>query len=126
MIEIEMSKDIRGYEPKVLASMSIRQLVGVCVGILCAAPIVLYLPVDMTIRIIIAVLVAMPGFACGFLKMYDMPCEVFLLKVFLPYYINSKSKKYIVESDYDELVQPFTGTTVKNRSAYKKEYRPRK
>ena len=126
MVEVEMSKDIRGYEPKILASMSLRQLIGITIGCVCALPVVLYLPVDITLRIIIAVIIALPGLACGFLKMYEMPCEVFFLKVFIPFYFNNKPRKYINESEYDSLAKPFTGTTVKNRNAYKREYRPRK
>ena len=126
MVEVEMSKDIRNYEPKILASMSLRQLIGVGIGALCAVPVLLYLPIDITIRIIVAILVAAPGIACGFLRFYDMPCEVFFIKVFLPFNFGINKRKYINESDYDTLAQPFAGTVVKNRNAYKKEFRPRK
>ena len=126
MVEVEMSKDIRGYDPKIIASLSLRQLIGVGIGALCAVPVMLFLPIDMTIRIIIAVLVAAPGLACGFIRLYQMPCEVFFLKIFLPFYFGNTHRKYINESEYDSLAKPFTGKPVKNRKAYKKEYRPRK
>lgn len=126
MVEVEMSKDIRAYEPKIIASLSLRQLIGIAVGVVLAVPVLLFLPIDMTFRIILAILVAAPGIACGFLRFYEMPCEVFFLKVFIPFYFGNVHRKYITESEYDSLAKPFTGKTVKNRNAYKKEYRPRK
>ena len=54
-VEVEMSKDIHDYEPKIIGFMTMRQLVCVAIGLAYAVPLAVFLPIsDLTTRLIIA------------------------------------------------------------------------
>lgn len=90
-----MSKDIRDFEPKVIGPFSMRQIICIAIGTVIAIPVAIILPLPLEIRLIIAVFCAGPAIICAFMKMYGMNPEIFFINVFLPYYINPKSRKYI-------------------------------
>lgn len=98
MIEIEMSRDIRDFEPKIIGPLSLRQLIASAIGAVIAIPIAFYLPVNMEVRILLAMLVAAPAILCGFFKFYGMAPEIFFLRVMIPFYLNPERRIYETET----------------------------
>ena len=98
MIEIEMSKDIKDFEPKLIGYFSARQLV--CMGIACVLGIPLALlllkemKIDMTIALLIIIVVMGFPIACGYVKLYGMYFDVFLFKCVIPMYLSPSKRKY--------------------------------
>ncbi len=64
MIDAEMTRDIREYEPKLFNLITVRQLVLLVIGFAIAIPLVLFLPIkDITYRIIIGTVAMSPMIA---------------------------------------------------------------
>lgn len=105
MIEIEMSKDIRAYEPKVVGMLTKRQLI--CVIIACAFGGVSFLflnflfpEMDIFWKALISVIPAVPVLQCGWTKKYGMPLEVFVLKYQIPNAFRPPIYPYKTENSY--------------------------
>lgn len=78
MIEVEMNKDIRDCEQKLIGPFTKRQLVCVLVGIGYGVPIFLLLgKMDVSAKILITMLLMSPAFLCGWIKLYGLPLERF-------------------------------------------------
>lgn len=103
MIEIEMSRDIREFEPKIIGPLSVRQLVCVAIGAVIAIPLFMLVPGPIEIRIVLAIFLAAPAFIAGFLKLYGMPAEKFFLKVLVPNLTNPTSRKYKTKNTFEYL-----------------------
>lgn len=103
MIEIEMSQDIRDYAPKILGPLSLRQLIFTGAGVAIGFPVFALMKGSVEIRLAVAVILAAPFFMCGFLKLFGMNAEVFLMKVMLPYFLNPRARKYETENTMDYL-----------------------
>ena len=82
MIEIEMSKDIRDFSPKLIGIFDARQLV--CLGVASAYGIPLTflllktLEMDISLALTIVVIAMAPPIACGYVKLYGLYLDVFL------------------------------------------------
>lgn len=98
MIQVEMSRDIKDFEPKLIGCFSGRQLI--CIGIACAYGLpfaylflnVIKMNISTALTIVI-VLMALP-IACGYVKMYGMYLDVFFFKCVLPMYLSPTKRKY--------------------------------
>ena len=101
MIEIEMSRDIREFEPKIIGPLTVRQLIISGIGILVAVPFLLYLPVSLMAKIIITSFIVSPIIVCAFTKLYGMNAEVFILKVLIPYLTTPTKRKYKTENTFE-------------------------
>lgn len=104
MIEIEMSKDIRDFSPKLIGIFDARQLV--CLGIASAYGIPLTflllktLEMDISLALTIVVIAMSPPIACGYVKLYGLHLDVFLLKCVLPMYIAPAKRRYKTVNRY--------------------------
>ena len=131
MIEIEMSKDIRDFEPKLIGPFTSRQMVCIAVGVACGLPWVI-LPIPLMLKLVLAVVFAAPGIACGYIKVYGIYAEKFFLNVMLPIYINPQKRKYKTENTYEYLIAPSEEElqlqekekNKKKKVRYTKQYRP--
>lgn len=108
MIEIEMSKDIHDYEPRVVGMFTVRQIVCLCISAAYAVPLFMILGwfgLSMTTRATIAILLAAPGIACGYVKLYGMPLEKFFVSCVLPQLLFPTKRKYVTENTLDYLTR---------------------
>lgn len=113
MIEVEMTKDLRDFSPKVIAFLDRRQLICVAIGCAYSIPIGRVIPLptelsgsgsmnDITARIALIVLLMSPAIACGWVKMYGMPLEVFVIHCILPILTRPATRLYRTETVMDE------------------------
>lgn len=105
MIEIEMSKDIRGFEPKIVGMLTKRQLI--CVFISCVIGGVFFLLLnflfpewDIFWKALGSVFPAIPVLQCGWVRKYGMPLEVFWLKYRIPNALRPPIYPYKTENLY--------------------------
>lgn len=104
MIEIEMSRDIREFSPKVLGPFDKRQLVVILLSVAVGTPIVILLgSLPIQFKLIATVIITMPIILCGWVKVFGMPLEVFVMKFVLPNFFSPRTKKYMTENSYEEL-----------------------
>ncbi len=134
MIEIEMSKDIREYEPKVIGIFTKRQLVCVAIGAACGLLVATRLPViDPIINVLAAVIVAMPASICGWIDLYGMHLETYVLYVIQNNFLTPNKRKYKSESLFYESLKKEQASDFpeipeekkkKKRKVYPKEFVP--
>lgn len=134
MIEVQMSKDIRDYEPKVMGPFTRRQLI--CVGIGCAVgiPIGLSLPFsELLFKVIAAVCIVVPIAMCGWVSLYGMHLEQFALYIIRHKYLTPTVRKYrttgqlcdeIAKAKAAESEGTEKGKKKKKRKVYPRQYRP--
>lgn len=106
MIEIEMSRDVKEYSPKVLAFLDKRQIVCVSIALIYTFPILLgsgpFADIEIVNRLLIVILAAAPVVACGWVKFYGIPVDKFLFNVILPMYLTSTKRKYVTKNELDD------------------------
>ncbi|MDO4647076.1 MAG: PrgI family protein [Eubacteriales bacterium] len=128
MISVEMPRDVREFEPKVIAGFTTRQLI--CIGALCLydIPIALLLPGDIMIKLIVAIILAVPAVLCGWVKLFGMPFEKFLLQILIPTMFNPSIRRYRTENAFDALRLPEDASKDAEHTSvkYSREYRPYK
>ena len=99
MLEIQMSKDIKTFEPTVVGPFTFRQLLWMTAGTVLALPALILLPGDITARILIATIIASPLFMCGWIKIQGMYFDSFLKVVFIYTFLRPKRR---VNDDMNE------------------------
>lgn len=104
MIEIEMSRDIREFSPKVLGPFDKRQLVVLVIAVLVGVPLFMLLgPVPLQAKLIIILIVCLPILLCGWVKMFGMPLEVFVMKFIIPTLFSPRKKVYMTDNTYERM-----------------------
>ena len=104
MIEIEMSRDIREFSPKVLGPFDKRQLVVLVIAVLVGVPLFMLLgPVPLQAKLIIILIVCLPILLCGWVKMFGMPLEVFVMKFIIPTLFSPRKKVYMTDNAYERM-----------------------
>ena len=104
MIEIEMSRDIREFSPKVLGPFDKRQLVVLVIAVLVGVPLFMLLgPVPLQAKLIIILIVCLPILLCGWVKMFGMPLEVFVMKFIIPTLFSPRKKVYMTDHTYERM-----------------------
>ena len=82
MIQVQMSRDIREYSPKVISVLDLRQVVCVALSASYGLPILMMatgLPIE--VRIMFAVLLMFPVAACGWINFQGMPFEKLVVHI---------------------------------------------
>lgn len=103
MIEIEMSKDIREFAPKVMGPFTLRQIICLLLAVVIALPILLLLTnMEFTNRMIIAAVAATPVLACGWVDFFGMPLEKFVVHIIKTSVITPTKRKYVVKNEFAE------------------------
>lgn len=109
MIEMEMSRDITEFSPKIISIFDRRQLICVGIAALYGIPIFSMLnkyEVDLTTNISICVFLMAPAIACGWVKMYGVPLEQFILKSIIPMYASPNKRTYKSKDIVDDVDPP--------------------
>ncbi len=103
MIEIEMSKDIKTHTVKVMGPFSVRQIV--CLAIACAygVPLFFILPIATGPKILIVMVLMAPVIACGWVRPFGIPLEVFAAKAFKSW-LSPVKRKYQTKNRYEYLL----------------------
>ena len=99
MIQVEMNGDIHDFSPKIISIFDKRQLACLGIALLCGSPVILYAGGDPLTRALAAGLLMMPAIACGWVKMYGMPLERFLLHILRHHLLSSPLRKYRTENN---------------------------
>ena len=94
MIEIEISKDIKAHEPKIMSVFTLRQLICVALALSYGIPLVFIIPGDLTIRVLIAMAAMTPVLMFGWIKLYGLPLEKYIYKLFINKYIRPSTRIY--------------------------------
>ena len=98
MVEVEMTKDIKNYEPRLIGPFTTRQVILLAIGLAYAVPMAIWLPIeDITIRILVAVVALAPMIACGWLDMMGMRLEMFVYQAFIKRIFRPKERVYEVD-----------------------------
>lgn len=105
MIEVEMNRDVRTFEPKILGPFTRRQLICLAIAAGYAFPIAVILPVSVMAKFIIGVVLAIPAILCGYVKIFNLPLEQFVMSCVIPLLTNPKTRIYQSENYYDELLK---------------------
>lgn len=95
MIEVEMTDDIRKYETKTVGPFTTRQLICIIIGAAYSIPIGLLLPVSTDNKVLIIILLMLPAFACGFVKMDGMHFETLAARMLYMYVLTPAHRKYV-------------------------------
>lgn len=80
MLEVEMTDDIRRYKSKAMGNFTTRQAAYVFIGVVLGALVAFLLPFPITLRVMIAFLIATPFIVCGFITIDGCTFEVILIK----------------------------------------------
>lgn len=101
MIQIEIPKDIRKYEAKLVGPLSTRQTVCVILASAIAVPIYFaldFLPSDF--KYFFVAIFAVPILLCGWVKPYGMHLEEFIQVAFVSNILSPKCRIYKTENPY--------------------------
>ena len=102
MIQVEMSKDIRDYTPKVIGIFDKRQILFLGASCIYGIPIMMFAKsIPFEIRLVVAVVLMLPVAACGWVKMYDMPLEQFIIHLITTKYMLSSKRPYVTENTFN-------------------------
>ena len=106
MIEVEMSKDIRSFQPKLIGPLTKRQLICSAIGLAYGVPAFFLLKslgvTDVTLRVVICVVLMAPPFLCGWIHLYGMSLEKFMIHVIKIMFFKPRIRKYEVKNAYEE------------------------
>lgn len=102
MLEIEMSKDIKNFEPKIIGPFTLRQIICSLIGFSYGIPIFFILGGDIVVRIMVTLFLMVPAFLCGFLKVYNEPFEKFIKIIIKNKFIKPAKRKYKIAGTFKE------------------------
>ena len=97
MIEVEMTKDIKEYDPKIIGPFSMRQIGLIILGLCYAVPLAIFLPFDITTNLIIATIAMTPVIICAFVNVYGMHAEQFFVQILRSTIIYPRKRRYKVD-----------------------------
>ena len=103
MIEVEIPKDIRQYEAKLIGPFTLRQTIFFVAGCAFAIPTfnIVYHISTMDVAAFMCMIVATPFLAFGWVKVYGMPLEKFIKTAFISNVLSPKHRKYKTENTFD-------------------------
>ena len=116
MIQVEMSKDISDFSPKIISVFDFRQLVCVAIASSYGLPIILYAD--------------FPVLACGWVKPYGMTLERFAWHILKTRFLTPKKRPYVTENPHGYLdttktapAKPATAEPKKRTRKERKKYK---
>ena len=92
MLEIQMSKDIKTFEPTIVGPFTLRQIIWITIGTVLAMPAFFLMPGEITVRILIATLIAAPLIMCGWVKVQGMYLDRYLMIIFVYSLLESRKR----------------------------------
>jgi hypothetical protein len=116
MIEIEIPKDIRKYDAKLIGPFTTRQVLcfipGCALGA-CTFLIPTFLPQD--IRLILTGIVFLPFLLVGWVKPYGMKFELFAKQIIFSTFLSPQERKYITKNQFSDKTPEGDKLKAKNR-----------
>lgn len=125
MVEVEMTKDIREREPKIIGFFTKRQLLCLLLGAIVAVPVALLVPFDTMGKVMAGSVAVCPFAACGWVSVYDMKLEQFVVQAIKTSFIYPVKRKYKIESSVKFLDEK-KPTGAKPKIKPSAEYKPHK
>lgn len=101
MIEIEMNKDVRTFEPKIMGPFTRRQLLSLVIAAAYAGPIAILVPGDAMMKVLLGCILAIPAILCGFIDVLGLPLLQFITYCVIPSLVNPKVRKFKSENIYE-------------------------
>lgn len=126
MVEVEMTKDIRDYEPKLFGLVTGRQIILLAVGCAYSIPLAMIIPTDFATKCMIAVLALTPMFLLGWVEVYGMKMEKFLLQIIRYTVLTPSKRKYKVDTSRDFIKEPQSSKQKKKKIIKSAEYKVHK
>lgn len=131
MIQIEMSKDIHDFSPKIISVFDKRQIVCIAIAGAYGLPFMLYATsVDIYTRITIAVVLMTPVVMCGWVNMYGMTLERFIWHIIKTRLFGSVRRYYATDNTFGYIdptrpsaVKPALEKPIKRKRKERKKYR---
>ena len=105
MIEVEMSKDIRECEPKLIGPFTKRQIVCLIIAFAYGVPLYLLFKgiENITLRIFVTIALMSPAIACGWMELYGFHLEQFVVYIFKTRFLRPKKRKAEAPNLYEEI-----------------------
>lgn len=100
MIEVEMNDDIRKTKAKVFGKFDLRQLICIILAASYSIPIAIYLPFDITLKIVLGVLLAVPVVMCGWIRLNKEPFEIVLIRYIYKHFLTPSWRKVKRNNSY--------------------------
>lgn len=105
MIELEIPKDVRAYEAKLIGPFTTRQLfcaIGAALGFYGAYKAAeSILGEDSGLLLLFPIIVAVPFALIGWVKVYGLPFEKFAKSVFISMFLAPTKRLYKIENTFD-------------------------
>lgn len=105
MIEVEMVDDIRKTETKSVGALTTRQVICVLLAGSYSVPTAFYIPLDITFKIVIGVLLALPVAMCGWIKLNNEPFEIVMIRYIYKHFVTPRKRKAKQENPYKEALK---------------------
>lgn len=104
MVEVEMSKDIRDIEPKLIGPFTKRQTICSLISLSYGVPLFfVFKGIPIFTRILIIIVLMMPVIACGWCDMYGMHLEQFAMHLIRTMFLTPRKRKYEEYNLYEEI-----------------------
>lgn len=105
MIIMPVSKDVRSFQPKFIGNFTSNQFKFICTGLIAGGALTLLLQfiLPLYMAAIPGMIVGAPIVACGFVKIYDIPLDVFVKENLLTYMFSPEIRPNETENIYKEL-----------------------
>ena len=101
MLEIEMPKDLKTVEAKIIGPFTARQIICFIIACSYGIPLFAKLNGDITFKIIVTLLAVIPVLLCGWFKIQGLPFEKFLVIIIRNKFLKPKKRKYKVKNSFD-------------------------
>lgn len=106
MLQVEMTDDIRKYQPKFMGPFTVRQCVCILIALVVAIPITIIFPVSQPSYKIFVFCIAMaPIVACGYIKLDGAYFEVLLLRAIYTMFLSSPKRKQVSHNTIAEYLE---------------------
>ena len=102
MIKLEVPKDIRRYETKLIGPFTTRQLICFVAAVAIAFGVYTLLNglVPRDVAFILIIIICIPLILCGWFKPYGMHFEQFAKVAFTTTFVSPAVRKYVIENKY--------------------------
>lgn len=122
MIEVEMSKDIREYTPKIFWVLTKQQLKCYTIALAYGIPLFLFIlsNMDITTRIMITAIAMAPVIACGYCPAYGMNLDQFFIMTLKNKLFTPIKRKHTSSSGYHLAYQSVKAKSNTKPAKYKK------
>ena len=127
MVEVEMTKDIHDYDPKLFGLITLRQLVLLLIGLAYSVPITLLLPIeDLSVKVMVLAVLMTPAIMCGWVTVYGLKLEQYVKQVVISTFLSPQNRLYKIEGSVDFLQEEEQKTSGKKRIKPSTKYKPYK